>query len=67
MGMFVCFVEGEPIPKRQILDSSNLKDFVDNNFKFDKNGIKFVQVSRKHYGKRRNCSLREFSPFATVV
>ena len=30
----------EPITRRQILDSSKLKDFADDNFKFDENGIK---------------------------
>ena len=28
-------------PKRQILDASKLKEFADDNFKFDKNGKKF--------------------------
>ena len=43
-------------PKRQILDSSKLKEFEDDNFKFDENGREFskrVENSRK----RRNCSL----------
>ena len=40
-------------------DSSKLKTFRDNNFKFDENG-------RKHCGKRRNSSLRAISPFPTV-
>ena len=30
-----------PFPKRQILDSSKLKEFADDNFKFDENGRKF--------------------------
>ena len=30
-----------PIPKRQILDSSKIKEFADDNFKFDENGRKF--------------------------
>ena len=29
-----------PFPKRQILDSSKLKDFADDNFKFVENGRK---------------------------
>ena len=28
----------KPFPKRQILDSSKLKEFADDNFKFDGNG-----------------------------
>ena len=30
-----------PFPKRRILDPSKLKQFVDDNFKFDENGRKF--------------------------
>ena len=29
-----------PLPKRQILDSSELKEFADDNFKFDENSEK---------------------------
>ena len=32
-----------PFPKRQILDSSKLREFADNNFKFDENGGKFSE------------------------
>ena len=32
-----CFLS-QPFPKRQILDSSKLKEFADDNFKFDENG-----------------------------
>ena len=31
-------------PKRQILDSPILKEFADDNFKFDENGRKFTQM-----------------------
>ena len=30
-----------PFPKRQILDNYKLKDFADDNFRFDENGRKF--------------------------
>ena len=30
-----------PFPKRQILDSSKLKEFADDNFKFDENSREF--------------------------
>ena len=33
----------QPFPKRQILDCSKLKEFADNNFKFDENGRKFFK------------------------
>ena len=39
------------------LDSSILKDFADDNSKFDENGRKFSKRVKKHGGKRRNCSL----------
>ena len=35
-----------------------LKDFADDNFKFNENGRKFFKMGRKHCGKRRNCALR---------
>ena len=47
------------------LDSSKLKEFADDNFKFDENG-KVIQTGRKQCGKRRNCSLRAISPFPAV-
>ena len=47
------------------LDSSKLKKFANNNFKFDENGGE-LSTGRKHCGKRRNCSLRAISPFPTV-
>ena len=47
----------QPFPKRQNLDSSKLKEFADDNFKFDENGRKFYKRDRKHCEKRRNCSL----------
>ena len=53
-------------PKRQILDSSKLKEFADDNFKFDENGRKLAKRVEKHCGKRRNCSLRAIYPFPTV-
>ena len=56
----------EPITRRHILDSPKLKDFADDNLKFDQKWQKVIQTGRKHCGKRRNCSLRAISPFPTV-
>ena len=42
------------------------KRFADDNFKFDENGEKDLQMGRKHSGKRRNCSSRAISPFPAV-
>ena len=56
-----------PFQNGQILDSSKLKEFADDNFKFDKKKRqKVLQAGRKHCGKRRNCSLRAIAPFPTV-
>ena len=55
-----------PLPKREVLDSSKLKEVADDNFKFDGNSRKFSKWVEKHGGKRRNCSLRSISPFPTV-
>ena len=33
----LCERKSEPFPKRQILDSSKMKEFADDDFKFDKN------------------------------
>ena len=38
-------------PKWQILDSSKLKEFADDNFKFDKNGRKFFKRIENTVGK----------------
>ena len=35
------------VPKRQILDSSKLKEFADDNFDFDENGAKFSKEGQK--------------------
>ena len=35
-----CLVKSLPITRRQILDSSKLKEFADDNFKFEENGRK---------------------------
>ena len=44
------------LTKRQILDSSILKDFADDNFKFDENDRKLSKRMEKKCGERRNCS-----------
>ena len=40
-----------PFPKRQILDSSKLKEFANDNFKFDENGRKFSKLVENTVGK----------------
>ena len=53
-------------PKRQIVDSSKLKEFADDNFEFDENGEKFSKWIENTVWKRKNCSLRATSPFSSV-
>ena len=55
-----------PITRRQILDSSKLKGFADDNFKFEVKLQKVIQTGRKHCGKRRNCLLQAIYPFPTL-
>ena len=55
----------EPFPKQQISDSSKLKHFADDNFKFDENGRKLSKLVENTW-KRINCSLRAIYPFPTV-
>ena len=43
-----------------------MKEFADDNFKFDENGRKFSKRV-ENTGKRRNCSLRAISPFPTMI
>ena len=40
-----------PFPKQQILDSSKLKEFTDDNFKFDENGRKLYERVKNTLGK----------------
>ena len=40
-----------PITRQQILDSSKLKEFADDNFKFDKNGRKLSKWVENTVGK----------------
>ena len=54
-----------PFPNDKFLDSSKLKEFADDNFKFKKKGRESIQMGRKQW-KWRNCSLRAISPFLTV-
>ena len=49
-----------PFPKRQILDSSNLKEFADNNFKFDKSGRKLSTWEENTEGKGEIACYEQF-------
>ena len=52
-----------PFPKRQILDSSKLKEFADDNFKFDENGRKFPKSVENTVGKGEIARYEQFLLF----
>ena len=53
----------ESSPKRQILDSSKLKEVVDNNFKSDKNDRKFSERVENNAGKGEIARYEQFPLF----
>ena len=55
-----------PLPHVLILGSPNSAANKDMMSKTWTNGDTFICLSRKHCGKRRNCSLRAISPFPTM-
>ena len=52
-----------PITRRQILDSSKLKGFADDNFKFDENGRKFSKWVANTVGKGKIAHYEQFLLF----
>ena len=52
-----------PITRWQILDSSKLKQFADNNFKFDENGRKVSKRVENTVGKREIARYEQFLLF----
>ena len=52
-----------PFPKRQILDSSKLKDFADENFIVDENGGKFFKRIENTVGKGEIARYEQFLLF----
>ena len=53
----------KPITRRQILDSSILKEFADDNFKFDKNGRKLYKWVENSVGKGEIACYKQFLLF----
>ena len=53
----------KPFSKRQILDSSKLKEFEDDNFKFDENGRKFFKWVENTVGKGEIARYEQFLLF----
>ena len=54
------------LPHMPILGSSNSAANKDMMAKIWTNGDMIIWLSRKHCGKRRNCSLQAISPFPTM-
>ena len=52
-----------PITRRQILDSSNLKEFADDNFRFDQNGRKLSKRVENTVGKGEIARYEQFLLF----
>ena len=56
-------LESQPIPKRQVLDLSKLKDFADDNFKYNENGRKFSKRVENTVGKGEIARYEQFLLF----
>ena len=52
-----------PFPKRQIFGSSKLKEFADDNFKFDEYGRKFSKLVENTVGKGEIALYEQFLLF----
>ena len=52
-----------PLPDRQILDSSKLKDFADDNLKFEENGRKLLKPVENTVGKGEIARYEQFLLF----
>ena len=57
-GLTITF--DKTFPKPQISDSSNLKKFAGNNFKFDRNGRKFSKKLENSVGKGEIACYKQF-------
>ena len=58
--------KSEPFPKQQILDSTELKEIADDNFKFDDNGRKFSKGVENTVGKGEIARYEQCLLFPTV-
>ena len=52
-----------PITRRQVIDSSKLKEFADDDFKFDKNGRKLFKRVKNTVGKGEIARYEQFLLF----
>ena len=56
-----------PFPKKQTLDSSNLKEFADNNFRFDEKGRQFFKIVENTVGKGEIARDQQFLLFLQFI
>ena len=63
IGQILCFVVLYPITRQQILDSSKLKEFADDNFKFDENGRQLSKRVENTVGKGEIAHYEQFLLF----
>ena len=61
--LLTLIVYAYPFPKRQILHSFKLKEFADNNFKFDENDGKFSKWIENTVGKGEIARYEQFLLF----
>ena len=59
----IAVLLAEPSPKRQILDSSKLKEFADDNMKFYENGRNFSEMNENAVGKGEIARCEQFLLF----
>ena len=64
--MFICnqLVVNQPFPKQQILDSSKLKEFADDKFRFDENDKKFSKKVENIVVKGEIACYKQFLRFS---
>ena len=60
---FTSWYNNCPFPKRQTLDSSNLKEFADDNFRFDEKGRQFSKRVENIVGKGEIARYEQFLLF----
>ena len=63
MGEYSLIPKGQPITRRQILDSSKLKESADDDFEFDENGRKLSKRVENTVGKGETSSYEQFLLF----
>ena len=61
--IYVYIIYVKPITRRQILDSSKLKELADDNFKFDENGKKLSKRVENTVGKGEIARYEQFLLF----